>query len=321
MRIRNGMNPPTPWPPEMATGENPPDGAVFDYYVGPRFSGVLTLEILDSKGTLVTRIRSDDPVPPLDPRYPDPEYWARKPRVLLTSEGHHRFLWDLRYPAVPGMSTGPSAEEAIPHDTPAVASSPFVLPGAYTVRVIAGGKTLSEPFSVVMDPRVKTSAAELEAQFRVSKAIYDDTLRATTALHEITVLRDQLAAKPASPASQQIGGKLTAIAGGRGEGGRGGGGRGGPQGPPNLTALRLQLARMQNTIQSADTAPTSAQSEAYDAIRVPLNDLLDRWTTLKASDLKTLNDDLRRRGLPLISLNTRLIDHDVEDQIELGDEP
>ena len=29
------MNPPTPWPPDMATGENPPDGAMIDYYVGP----------------------------------------------------------------------------------------------------------------------------------------------------------------------------------------------------------------------------------------------------------------------------------------------
>ena len=40
MRIRGDMNPPTPWPPDMATGENPPDGAMFDYYVGPKFTGV-----------------------------------------------------------------------------------------------------------------------------------------------------------------------------------------------------------------------------------------------------------------------------------------
>ncbi len=325
MRIRNDMNPPTPWPPEMATGDNPPDGAMLDYYVGPGFRGVLTLEILDSKGGLVTRIRSDDPVPPLDPRYPDPEYWARKPRVLLTTEGHHRFLWDLRYPAVPGMSTGPSADEAIPHDTPAVASSPFVLPGAYTVHLIAGGKTLSEPLKVVMDPRVRTSAADLEAQFALSKAMYDDALRATTALHEITVLREQLHRKSAAPvanAADSLESKLTAIAG-RGEGGRGGGGggRGGPAGPPNLTGLRLQLARMEHTVQSADEAPTTAQVDSYDAMRKPLGDLLDQWTALKASDVRALNETLRRSGLPLLSLDTHIIDHDVEDQIELGDEP
>jgi photosystem II stability/assembly factor-like uncharacterized protein len=323
MRIRNDMNPPTPWPPEMATGENPPDGAMLDYYVGPHFSGVLTLEIADSKGEVVTRIRSDDPVPPLDPRYPDPEYWARKPRVLLTSEGHHRFLWDLRYPAVPGMSTGPSADEAVPHDTPAVATSPFVMPGSYTVRLIAGGKTLTAPLTVVMDPRVKTSASELEAQFALSKAIYDDTLRANAALHEITVLREQLTAKSAPPAvagaADSLDSKLTAIAGREGRGG-GGGGRGAPAGPPNLTALRLQLARMEHTVQSADLAPTTAQSEAYDAMRKPLDTLLDQWNALKTSDVKALNNALRTEGLPMLSLDTHIIDHSVEDQIELGDE-
>ena len=317
MRIRGDMNPPTPWPPEMATGENPPDGAMIDYYVGPQFTGVLMLEVRDAKGEVVTRVRSDDVVPPLDPRYPDPVLWSRAPRVLSTTPGHHRFLWDLRYPAVPGMSTGPSDDEAVPHDTPSVATSPFVLPGAYTVRLTAGGKTQTEPMTVVMDPRVKTSMADLEAQFRTSKSIYDDALRATTSLHEIMVLRAHLGAKGAVSAAtgDTIESKLTKIAGAQVEAPR----RGGPAGPPNLTALRLQLARMQHTVQAADAAPTTSQVEAYEAIRKPLADLMEQWTVLKATDLKAVNDSLRRRGLPLLSLDTRMIDHAVEDQIEMGD--
>ncbi len=90
---------------------------------------------------------------------------------------------------------------------------------AYTVRLIAGGKTLTQPFKVVMDPRVKTPMADLEAQFQLSKAIYDDAMRATAALHEITVLREQLAAKgtpstPAEAAPDSLESKLTKIAGG-----------------------------------------------------------------------------------------------------------
>jgi photosystem II stability/assembly factor-like uncharacterized protein len=326
LRIRGAMNPPTPWPPDMATGENPPDGAMIDYYIGPKFTGVLTLEVRDSKGGLVAKIKSDDPVPPLDPRYPDPTLWARPPRVLSVEAGHHRFLWDLRYPAVPGMSTGPSADEAVPYNTPAVPSSPFVLPGTYTVRLMAGGKTLSEQFQVVMDPRVKTPATQLEEQFTVSKSIYDDALRATAALHEITVLREQLGAKSAEPpvaaAGDSLESKLTKIAGGRVEGARGGGGggRGGPTGPPNLTTLRLQLARMEHTIQGADIAPTTAQVEAYESMKKPLADLIEQWNALKASDVKALNDSLHKLGLPLLSLDTKIIDHAVEDQIELGDE-
>jgi photosystem II stability/assembly factor-like uncharacterized protein len=324
LRIRGDMNPPTPWPPDMATGENPPDGAMIDFYISEKFTGVLTLEIADSKGEVVFTQRSDAPVPPLDPRYPDPVLWARPPRVVSTSPGHHRFLWDLRYPAVPGMSTGPSADEAVPHDTPAVASSPFVLPGTYTVKLIAGGKTLSQSFAVVMDPRVKTPRAELEAQFKISRDIYTDTLKATAALHEITVLREQMAARGhAAPGAATAGleEKLNAIAGrAEGLGGRGGGGRGGSAGPPNLTTLRLQLARIEHTIQAADVSPTTAQIESYQALAKPLGDLLNRWTAVKANDLKAMNDSLRRMHQSPLVLDTTFIDHNVEDQIEMGDE-
>jgi photosystem II stability/assembly factor-like uncharacterized protein len=321
LRIRGNMNPPTPWPPEMATGENPPDGAMIDYFIGEKFKGVLSLEIVDSKGEVVGRFNSNDPVPPIDPRYPVPSLWAREPRVLSTASGHHRFLWDIRYPAVPGMSTGPDADQAVPYNTPAVPSSPWVMPGTYTVRLIAGNMKQSEPIKVVMDPRVKTPTAEIEAQFKLSKSIYADMMRATVAIHEITVLHDQLKAKaPAAvaAASDSLDTKIVKIMGGAGQ--RGGGGRGGPAPPPSLNAVRTQLARLEHTVQNADVAPTTAQSENYDTLVKPLNDLLDQWTALKGSDLSALNSTLRLNHLPTLDMSTSIIDHNVEDQIELGDE-
>lgn len=323
IRVRNDMNPPTPWPPDMATGENPPDGAVIDYYLGPKISGVVTLEVADSKGQVIARINSDDPVPPLDPRYPDPTLWARPPRVLSASHGHHRFLWDMQYPQVPGMSTGPDAEQAVPYNTPSVSTAPWVMLGAYTVRLVAGGKTLSKPLTVVMDPRVKTSQADLEQQFSVAKSIYDDTLRATTAIHEITVLRDQLKARSGQAHVAAAGGsiqtKLDAIAGSE-RGGRGGGGRGGPAGPATLGSVRASLARIEKEIENADEAPTAAQVEAWHITVQPLAGLLDQWQQLKQTDLKALNKQLEGGHLAVLTLNTKTIDHDVEDQIELGDE-
>jgi photosystem II stability/assembly factor-like uncharacterized protein len=321
IRIRNNMNPPTPWPPDMATGENPPAGAMIDYYLGPDFSGAVSLEIVDSAGTVVSRFNSTDPVPPLDPRYPDPTLWARPPRIVSTTPGHHRYLWDMRYPAVPGMSTGPDASDAVPYNTPAVPSSPWVLPGNYTVRLIVAGQTLSAPLKIVMDPRVKTSSADLQQQFKVSKAIYDDTLHATTAIHEITVLRDQMeSGKSTVPGSSAtaLEEKLNVIAGR--ERGGGGGRRGGPAGPPTLGTVRTQLARIEHSIQNADAAPTAAQIEAYEITAKPLASLLEQWDTIKKTDLKALNAQLRDKHLPLLVLDTHIIDHNVEDQIELGDD-
>ncbi len=328
LRIRNDMNPPTPWPPEMATGTNPPDGAVIDYYLGPdlgthpgsKISGPVTLQILNAQGELVAQFKSTDPVPPLDPRYPDPTLWARRPRVLSAAAGYHRFLWDMRYPNVPGMATGPDENAAIPHDTPTVPSGPYVMPGVYKVRLLAGGQSLSQPLTIVMDPRVKTANAQLKQQFNVSYALYQEMLQATQALHQITVLRDQLDA-PGSPVARQTAEALEAslnkIAGPAGDED---GPRFGPPGAPNLSTIRTQMARLEYSIQSADQAPTAAQTVAAEQLAKPVPGLLDAWKQVKATQLKAINEQLRRENQPQLSLNTSQIDHGVEDQIEYGDD-
>lgn len=319
IRIRNDMNPPTPWPADMATGQNPPDGAMLDYYIGDRFEGPLTLEVLDGNGNTVLHVSSSDPVPPLDPRYSDPTLWARPPRVLKATPGHHRFLWDLQYPQVPGMSTGPDADMAVPYDTPAVSTAPWVLPGTYTVRLSGNGQTQTAQFKVVMDPRVKTSVADLETQFNVSKAMYDNLLKMTSALHEITVLREQMKTRsgqaPIAEADKAIEAKLDAIAGS----GTRERGRGLRSGPANLTTLRLQIARLEHSVQNADVAPTTAQLEAAKSLDQLVGSLLLQWEQFKAKDLKSLNEQLLKSHLAALEINTFRIDHNVEDQIQIGD--
>ncbi len=339
MRIRNNMNPPTPWPPEMATGENPPNGAMIDYYLGPKTSGVVTLEVLDASDAVVSRYRSSDPVPPLDPRYPVPTVWARAPRVLAATPGHHRFLWDMHFPKIAGLATEPDADQAVPHDTPAVESSPWVLPGMYKVRLTANGRTVSVPMQVVMDPRVKASPTELEEQFRISKKIYEDAVKTTTAIHEIATLREQMRAKeppsrsgtgdqlagtapaPRSPAQpkttlgESLETNLNKIAGKEGAAGS----RGGPSGPPTLASVRVQLLRIEHSIQNADVRPTAAQTEAYGIAMKPLPQLLAEWERIKSTDLKALNVERSKRHLASIELKPRTPDHDIEDEIEVGD--
>ncbi len=321
IRVRNDMNPPTPWPPEMATGANPPDGAILDYYLGPGISSPVTLQILNAQGQLVAQFKSTDPVPPLDPRYPDPTLWARPPRVLSAAAGDHRFLWDMRYPEVPGMSTGPDADAAVPHNTPAVPSGPWVMPGVYTVRLLAGDQSQSQPLTIVMDPRVKTAQADLQQQFNVSYTLYQQMLQATTALHQIAVLREQLDA-PGSPVSHSAAEALEAsmdrIAGPGGDDDDMP--RHAPPGPPNLGMLRTQMARLEYSIQSADLPPTAAQADAAAQLAKPLPGLLNEWKQVKATELKAINDQLQKQNRPLLSIDTRIIDHSVEDQIEYGDD-
>jgi hypothetical protein len=174
-----------------------------------------------------------------------------------------------------------------------------------------------------MDPRVKTSESDLAEQFKVSKAVYDDTLKATEALHEITVLRDQLKARSKQPAiagaDDSLEAKLDKIAGSeRGE--RGGPPRGGPARPATLASVRTQLARLEHSIQNADFAPTTAQVDACQTAGKPLGDLLQQWDQLKKTDLKALNATLIEQHLAILHLDTNKINHDVEDQFEMGEE-
>jgi photosystem II stability/assembly factor-like uncharacterized protein len=321
LRIRNDTNPPTPWPADFPSAKNPPNGAVIDYYLGANVAGVVTLEIADSQGQTVARFNSNDPVPVTDPRYPDPPVWERSPRMLSAAPGHHRFLWDMQYPQVPGLSTGPDADLATPHDTPSVSTAPWVMPGEYTVRLTVNGKTQSEPLKVAMDPRVKTPMADLKQQFTLAKRMYDDLMKATAALHEISVLREQLKARKDQPAVGQAGptidSKLDAIAGPE-HGGRGFGR--GPAGPATLGSVRMQVARLEHSIEAADAAPTAAQSEATGIAEKPLDGLIEQWEKVKATDVKALNVELKKQHLAVIDLDTRELNRNREDELEMGDE-
>ena len=192
IRVRWDMNTDTPIPPDEPAGQNPPDGAIIDYYLGASASGAVTLEVADSAGKLVRRYSSDDPVEPVDPAsLAIPTYWVRPPHPLSNAPGMHRFLWDVHYqPVREGRPNYPM--QAIYHDTAPATDAPWVMPGNYTVKLTANGKSYTEPLMVKMDPRVRTPAAELARQFTLSKQLYDDVLEASKSLEKIRALRKQL---------------------------------------------------------------------------------------------------------------------------------
>ena len=67
------MNTDTPLPPDEPAAQNPPDGAIIDYWLKADAGGPVTLEILDAAGQLVRRFSSDDAPEPADagPQHPE----------------------------------------------------------------------------------------------------------------------------------------------------------------------------------------------------------------------------------------------------------
>ncbi len=169
-RIRWGMYTDTPVPQEEPAGENPPDGAVINYYLKEKTGGELKLEIVDAKGQVVrTYSTNDKPYTKSQDNVPD--YWVRPQQILSGEPGAHRFMWDLRYTPLNVEPSYPIS--AVYKNTVPSPSSPLVMPGEYKVRLITAGTTVEQPLNVVMDPRVKTSNKELQTQHDLSKQLYD----------------------------------------------------------------------------------------------------------------------------------------------------
>jgi len=298
LRVRWNMNPDTPLPPDVPAGENPPDGAVIDYYVGQKTSGPITLEIRDNKGQTVRRYSSADPVPPPDPMLTIPAYWVRPPQVLSTEPGLHRFLWDMHYQPVPNVKPEYPIG-AVYRNTAPAATSPWAMPGEYTVVLMAGGKSYTQPLAVKMDPRVKTSVSDLSRQFELSKQLYDYWLqleplneRINAFGVELTNLRARAGEGAVATQIDALNKKVQELTGTASRR---------PGAPPNLVVL-ARLQTLFNVIQDVDVAPTAQVAAAVMEIQRESNSLIERWRAIEAQDIPTLNKELQAAGLPKVEV-------------------
>ena len=268
-RVRANMFSDTPLPPEEPTGQNPPDGAILDYYL-PREAKSVTLEIVAAGGEVIRRYSSADQPERIDPNtLPYPTYWIRPHQALATSAGHHRFVWDMRY-APPRGSQRTHAIAAIYRNTPSGPQGPFVHPGPYTVRLTVDGAVQPRTLDIRMDPRVTISAADLRAQTDASLAIY-------RAYHELQEIRDAIDARP--PDARKA---LMALRG-----------NGEPEGQDvlygNITAtpaeretivgLQEKFLFMLTLLQGADAKPTPQALAALAELQKSLAAMKTQWST------------------------------------------
>jgi len=305
VRVRWNTNSDTPIPPDEAAGENPPDGAMIDYYIRASASGPATLEIKDEAGQVVRRYSSADPLPTPDPALAIPPYWVRPPQKLAGEPGLHRFLWDMHYAPVPGVQPQyPIA--AVVHNTAPAPTSPWAMPGKYIVVLTVGGKSYQQTLTVVMDPRVKTSNADLAEQFRLSKQLYDEWLALNSISESVRRIRGQIAElRPRVPEGDlkthlnALSEKLQALTG-AGGGGPGGGGAAAPGARASVASTTGRARTLFSLIEDVDLAPTPQAAGAVPDVLKDSRALQNDWQTIKSQDIPALNQELRAAGLPVI---------------------
>jgi photosystem II stability/assembly factor-like uncharacterized protein len=305
-RMRRSRNTDTPLPPEEPMGQNPPDGAIIDYWLGAGAHHDVSIEILDHQGLLVRRYASDDRPVTVDPDQLDvPMYWARPPRTLSTATGMHRWVWDLRY------TTAESAMwflpmTALPHDTPPVPEGPLAEPGEYTVRLNVDGHTSTRPLNVVLDPRVTTPPQELEAQFSLTHRLYkavQESARPLRILRQIRPQLDALSGKvqgDALASYQALRDRLAAF-GGATPGGR----RRRAAGGDGLDATRGACQQLMETIGGTDGAPTTQATAAAEQSLAAMTRLMAAWSEVERELVPALNKQLKAQGLTTVTMDAR----------------
>lgn len=143
----------TPTQKDEPQAENPPNGAVIDYYLKAAPSGPIMLEIVDAQGVTFRRVGSDDSRAAASPdtQVVSP-LWTPAPQPLATTAGMHRWVWDFRPTPVPagrgGRGAGGGGGGGGGRGGPPPAGV-----GNYTVRLTVNGKEYTQPLVVKGDPR------------------------------------------------------------------------------------------------------------------------------------------------------------------------
>jgi photosystem II stability/assembly factor-like uncharacterized protein len=298
LRVRWSLNPDTPLPPDEPAGENPPDGAMIDYYL-PQRARRVELEIKDRAGNVIRRYTSADK-PPYEVKDTGniPSYWIRPPQILSAEAGLHRFLWDVHYQPIENATLS-FPISAVENDTAPEPTAPWALPGDYTIVLIVDGKNFSQPLTLKIDPRVKTSPKDLQTQFDLSKQLYDNRARLEQINQKVGKLSQALIKAAEKAKTNAAGASINRL----------------DEKLQELTKTRRSansprlsfgvLERIENLfviLQQADAAPTVQTAALVRAVNAEAENDINVWRIIENEDLPALNKELQAAGFAPLDL-------------------
>jgi photosystem II stability/assembly factor-like uncharacterized protein len=286
----------------LPVGDNPPAGAVIDYYLKakPSENEVITLEVLAADGKLVRRISNHRPADATE----QPEEWTDREKpadVLPDAAGANRFAWDLRWEdpeKIPGAFYADDGPRG-----------PLVTPGHYQVRLTVGGKSQTAPLEVVLDPRLQGQLADAEIHelADLSMQTWTDIDNLHKAVNQIRETRARLetikkwsnedaAAKPVIDAANVLATKLAPLEGrllqvkmaASEDNLR----------YPNM--LNEQYDTFSGTLDTEDFGPTESQRQVFAYLHGELAAVLAKWRAVSDTDLPALQALMRAHGVPAI---------------------
>ena len=289
LRVRTNMNHDTPLPPETPVGENPPEGATIDYWLGGREKGAATIEILDTAGQVVRRFSSaDTPVEIEAERYFAPG-WLRPQPALSGAPGPHRLIWNLRRDRPRAGEYAYSIAAVWGHDTPILPLGAWVVPGEYTVVLRAGAREQRAPLHIAPDPRV--IGANYPASAAFSAALNPAMDRAWHGEAESGALREAMQRLAPTLKDAALAADVRAFAA-----------RLAPKPRAGFKSASDRLAALEAAAEDTDTAPTAAMRAVLAETGARLDADWATWQSVRTNDLSALNARLAKAGVRPVTI-------------------
>ncbi len=132
-------------------GDNPPKGAIVDFYQTAPQKKAPSLQILDAGGAVIRTVSGTHKVKGKEEPY------------VPNKAGIYRYVWDFTEDA-PAKWHGAAREEYQGPKT-----GPAVVPGTYTVRLAMGAQTLTQRVTVKPDPRDRWTQAQYESGYAFAR--------------------------------------------------------------------------------------------------------------------------------------------------------
>lgn len=261
-------------------GTNAPTGTVF-YYMIPAGSdsAKLSLTIKNDKGDIVRQYYDS-----ADQKFVEFPGGPPAAAILPKKGGLNRFVWDQRYPLLPGVPTAYMEGSWNGHRAP---------PGNYTATLSLNKEIVHHSFSILPDPRIKATQADYEEQHLLLSKV-EDGLRDV----HLSVLKMRVAKKQIGDLIELIGQK------------------------PAYASVKQSAMGLQSRINTWEEALVQNRSQSYDDIINFVNKLgadyfflkgemdsnipgvtdgqKEQFQTLNASwmPLKSEYNDIINKGLP-----------------------
>ena len=270
----------------LDSGVNPPEGAAIDFHLDDATECEVAIEVLDANGTVVRRLST----------------CAEGADKLSARAGLNRAWWDLRHRTSEDLPD--EAGGASPFGSAVIA--PLAAPGAYTVRLTAGGESRTASLDVLVDPRSNATQAELDEQLALQLRIrdkYDETRDRVMQMRAIKAQLDEWQKRAGDGAAEEIGEAASrirerlsdsenAIVPFRTAGPQ-------PRGIP--VGLYAKLKEFMGIVAGADWPPTASSYELLDDLSARLEVQFDVVQAIIDNDIPAFTTLLEESGVPAIS--------------------